>query len=419
MSNLLTQHEFEHVTLGLERDKPIIVGMSGGVDSSVTAALLHHLGFHVIGVTFQLHAKDKTCCSSIKDVMEAKSIADSIGIQHHAVNYVDRFNRTVMKNFIDEYSTGTTPSPCVRCNQYIKFDELLSFATGIGAQAMATGHYIRHRLVNGQIQFMRADDDNKDQTYFMSMVSRAQMQYIRFPLGCMLKTRVREIAAILGLSVAQKRDSQDLCFIQNGTYRSILSELAQKTQQGLIIDTSGNVLGRHDGIHNYTVGQRKGLSLPNGPWFVLEINAARNEITVGQHADLFKDEFVVHDLNALNDLIHSDNIHVKIRARNQPVECRLVRVEEDCRSVNMNDLTEHDDSEQDTATRMGSNGEGHAKDDSRSSSADDNAVRTASDTLWRVKLDQPTHSITPGQVCAFYHCDALVGGGRIWVDRAG
>ena len=362
LCDVLTKEEINYISSGLDKNREIIVCMSGGVDSSVTAALLSHLGFKVIGVTFQLHEAGKACCSSVKDVIEAKAVADSIKIRHRAIDYIDRFNRTVMHNFFDEYSNGTTPSPCVRCNQYIKFDHILSFATTqLNAQAIATGHYIMHQITNNDVQFLTANDPNKDQTYFMSMVSKTKTSMMRFPIGCMLKSRVRELAKIMNLKTAAKKDSQGLCFIQNGTYRSILSSLASKSKQGIIVDTNGNVLGTHNGIHNYTVGQRKGINASNGPWFVLEINANNNEIIVGRDEDRFRHEFYVHELNILDDRIYGD-IQVKVRSRNPSVKCNLLKYCENS---------------------------------------------------WIVQLDEPTHSIAPGQVCAFYCENMLIGGARI------
>lgn len=364
----LTAEEVEYITQGLSKKRPVIVGMSGGVDSSLTAALLHSLGFQVRGVTLQLHSKSKTCCSSVKDVIEAKETAEQIGIQHHAIHYVDRFNSTVMKDFINNYHNGYTPSPCILCNQYIKFDQLLSFSVYIGAQAMATGHYIKHVINDSGLKFAKAKDHIKDQTYFMSTVRASQVEFMRFPLGIFNKTRVRELSAIAGLRTATKKDSQDLCFVQNGTYRNILNELAKKTNKGIIRDIYGNVHGMHDGIHNYTVGQRKGLDLPSGPWFVIDIIADSNEVVIGRREELLKDVFNIDSLNLLycKDSQTSSQLkyikQVKIRSRNDIIDCE---------------------------------------------------VHHCGKEIYSVHLSKPTHSIAPGQFCAFYDDDILVGGGRI------
>ena len=336
----------------------IVVGMSGGVDSSVTAALLQRSGFNVVGVTLQLsnsEKKVKSCCSD-KDIQDAHDVAIHMGFPHYVLDYVDSFKAGVIDNFVEEYAAGFTPSPCVRCNQRIKFGDLLHFAKKVGADAVATGHYAKHILCDNQIMLARPKDIAKDQTYFMAMVNRDVINMIRFPLGPYLKPEVRQIAADLGLAIANKGDSQDLCFIQNGSYRDILKEIGQKAGRGIIVNSDDEVLGYHDGVHNYTVGQRKGIEISNGPWFVIKIIANENKVVVGRQSELLRDSFEVDQVNLMTDHM-PDQVLVQVRARHKPVLGSLI----------------------------GST----------------------------VHLHEPTTSIAPGQISAFYDGDTLLGGARI------
>jgi len=335
-----------------------IVGMSGGVDSSVTAALMHRAGFKVIGVTLQLSQAEKkirSCCSE-KDIQDAASVASHMGFPHYVLDYSKNFKEQVVDDFISEYNSGSTPSPCVRCNQKIKFGDLLDFATKLKADTVITGHYIKHKYSSGKTTFHRPKDMSKDQTYFMSLVRREVMDMVRFPLGIYTKTEVRQIAKDLDLIVATKSDSQDLCFVQSGSYREILQQLSIKTGKGMIVDLNNNILGSHDGIQNYTVGQRKGLNLPNGPWFVLKIIAEENKVIIGKQSDLERTTFIIDKLNLMVDHLPRELL-AQVRARANPVPCKI----------------------------------------------EDN----------RVILSEPVTSVAPGQICAFYSGDLLVGGAKI------
>lgn len=351
----------EYLSIGLEKNDLVIVGMSGGVDSSVTAALMHQAGFKIIGVTLKLgktEKKIKSCCSD-KDVQDAQDVAISMGFTHYTLDYYENFKEHVVDDFINEYSDGYTPSPCVRCNQKIKFGDLMRFAKKLGAKAVATGHYIKHmQNESGDISFCRAEDHNKDQTYFMSMVKKEYMNFIRFPLGTLTKPQVREIAEELNLSVAKKKESQDLCFIQDGSYRDMLKNLALHENKGVICDLKDNILGYHDGIENYTVGQRKGINISNGPWFVLKLIANENKVVIGRESDLEKSSFHIGEINIMSDEWFSQTgVLVKVRSRHNPIACYINNDE--------------------------------------------------------VVLSKPTISIAPGQICAFYFGDKLIGGARI------
>src|SRR6185369_2611766 len=245
----------------------VVVAMSGGVDSSVVAALLREQGYDVVGVTLQLYdhglalQKKGACCAG-QDIYDAHRVADKIGIPHYVLDYENRFSDAVMQDFADSYLAGETPIPCVRCNQRVKFRDLLETARDLGADALATGHYARRVAGRAGPELLRAADPAKDQSYFLFATTRAQLDLLRFPLGGMSKDETRSLAARLGLPVAAKPDSQDICFVPNGSYAAVVEKLRPgAAEPGDIVHVDGRVLGRHAGIIHYTVGQRRGLGI--------------------------------------------------------------------------------------------------------------------------------------------------------------
>jgi len=266
--------------------------MSGGVDSSVTAALLQREGHEVIGVTLQLYdagaAKRKGACCAGQDIYDAKRVAEKLGIAHYVLDYEQRFRERVIADFAETYAKGETPIPCVRCNERVKFADLMETARDLGAEALATGHYVRRVDGLNGAELHRATDETRDQSYFLFATTREQLSYLRFPLGGMEKPQVRAIAAELGLVNAEKPDSQDICFVADGRYASIVEKLKpDAVRSGDIVDEAGCLLGRHHGVIHFTVGQRKGLGLSgNGePLFVLSLDAARARVVVADALD--------------------------------------------------------------------------------------------------------------------------------------
>src|SRR5258707_10005280 len=271
------------------KETRVVAAMSGGVDSSVVAGLLTNEGYDVVGVTLQLYdhgaaARKRGACWAGQDIHDAKRFAERLGIAHYLLDYEERFRRGVMDDFAASYSRGETPIPCVRCNERVKFGDLLTLTRELGADALATGHYVRRIAGASGPELHRAQDDSRDQSYFLFATTREQLAMLRFPLGDMPKARVREIATELGLGNANKPDSQDICFVPQGRYSDVVKRLRPDAgEPGEIVDSEGRVLGTHPGIIHFTVGQRKGLGLAGNeePLFVMQLDARTRQVVVG------------------------------------------------------------------------------------------------------------------------------------------
>ena len=311
--------------------------MSGGVDSSVAAYLLKEQGYDVIGVTMQIWQEDKEYeereggCCSLSAVDDARRVADKIGIPFYVLNFRDSFKKNVIDYFIDEYMEGKTPNPCIACNKYLKFDELLKKAQGIGADYIATGHYAKIEEHNGRYILVKSDDDKKDQTYALYNMTQEQLAHTLMPCGEYTKDRIREIAKEIGLDVHNKKDSEEICFISDNNHGKYISEaMPGKVKQGNFVDKDGNILGKHKGIVYYTIGQRKGLGLAMGrPVFVTDINPLTNEVVVGAEEDIFKTDLICKDINfiAFDNLDKSLELKAKIRYSAKPASATITPLE--------------------------------------------------------------------------------------------
>jgi tRNA-specific 2-thiouridylase len=294
--------------VGLPVGARVVAAMSGGVDSTVTAALLKRAGYDVIGVTLQLYDhgaavhKAGACCAG-QDIHDARLAAERMGVPHYVLDYESRFREAVMEDFADAYLRGETPIPCVRCNQTVKFRDLLDIARDLGAEALATGHYVRRVAGPNGAELHRAADPSRDQSYFLFATTREQLEFLRFPLGDLPKHEVRAVAAELGLKVATKPDSQDICFVPEGRYTTIVDRLRpQGALPGDIVHLDGRVLGRHEGITRYTVGQRRGLNVAVGePLFVVRLDAERRQVIVGPREALLTGSLTMKEINWLGD----------------------------------------------------------------------------------------------------------------------
>lgn len=369
-----------------DKQPTIAVAMSGGVDSSVVAGLLHRQGYDCVGLTMQLWNQRRLpelanegasgrCCS-LDDVYDARAVASHVGIPYYVVNFEDRFEQHVVKPFVDEYLAGRTPIPCTLCNNFIKFDQFLEMADGVGAAKIATGHYaqIRYDEPTARWQMLRSADSTKDQTYFLFGLTQPQLARTMFPLGGMVKSEVRTLAEDLGLPVAEKPDSQEICFVPNGDYAAFIDAYFKEqgidagATRGEIVDTDGRKLGEHDGVHHFTVGQRKGIQIPKRkpePLYVIQTDPATQRIVVGSNEALLRAEFGVREVNWISIAPPATPVRADVRIRNK-----------------------HRPSPA-TLTPMG-------------------------DDRVQVRFDEPQRAVTPGQAAVFYQGELVLGGG--WIE---
>ncbi len=333
-------------SLGLNKkpsDTTVVVAMSGGVDSSTVAGMMKKDGYKVIGITLKLYddgkgvAESKQCCSG-QDIMDAKRVAHKLNIDHKILYYQDKFKQGVIDNFVDSYLKGETPIPCVQCNQTVKFKDLFGVSKELKADALVTGHYVKSITENNITNMYRAIDENRDQSYFLFNTTREQLNYLRFPLGGMLKGKTREIAKNLDLNVADKPDSQDICFVPNGDYVSVIQKFRPDSfQKGNIKNLNGEVIGVHDGIINFTIGQRKGIKISNKePLYVIKIDSDKNEILVGPKEKLGKKEILLKKINLLGESKDlKNNIYVKVRSTGNLLKANIELKENNTAKVNL------------------------------------------------------------------------------------
>jgi len=353
----------------------VVAAMSGGVDSCVVAALLKRDGFDVVGVTLQLYdhgaaVRKKGACCAGQDIHDAKRVAEKLAIPHYVLNYEERFRASVMEDFAETYARGETPIPCVRCNERVKFGDLLALAQELGADALATGHYVKRIVGANGPELHRAADMSRDQSYFLFATTPAQLDYVRFPLGDMRKSEVRAMATELGLAVADKPDSQDICFVPQGRYDSVVEKLKpDAARAGEIVDLQGRVLGQHSGVIHFTIGQHKGLGLSGhaGPLFVLTLDAKNARVVVGPREALRTQSILLREVNWLAPANCVLMCAVKVRSTRPPVPAR---------------------------------------------------VTPSGDRSAMVELLSPEEAVAPGQACVFYEENGsrVLGGG--WIARA-
>ncbi|MCO8017598.1 tRNA 2-thiouridine(34) synthase MnmA [Brevundimonas diminuta] len=328
--------------VGLPQGARVVAAMSGGVDSTVVAALLHKAGYDVVGVTLQLYdhgeaLKKKGACCAGQDIHDARLAADLIGIPHYVLDYENRFKDAVIDQFADSYLKGQTPVPCIRCNQTVKFRDLLDVARDLGAEAMATGHYVRRATHGNRSQMRKAVDHSRDQSYFLFATTQDQLDYLRFPLADLEKPQVRGVAASLGLRIASKPDSQDICFVPTGDYRTLIDRLRpQGREAGDIVHMDGRVLGRHSGITDYTIGQRRGLNVAVGePLFVTKLDPDNRRVIVGPREALLTARLTLEETNWLGDQATIEEaardgapVLARVRSTRQPSAAHLAWVDD-------------------------------------------------------------------------------------------
>ncbi len=321
-------------SIGIDKkpsDTKVVVAMSGGVDSSTVAGIMKKEGYKVIGITLKLYddgkdvAESKQCCSG-QDIMDAKRVAHKLDIDHKILYYQDKFKQGVIDNFVESYLKGETPIPCVQCNQTVKFKDLFQVSKELKADALVTGHYVKNITTENSNNMYRAVDETRDQSYFLFNTSREQLDYLRFPLGGMFKNETRQIAKRLDLNVADKPDSQDICFVPNGDYASVIQKFRPDSfQKGNIKNLDGDIIGVHDGIINFTIGQRKGIKVADkDALYVIKIDSVKNEIIVGAKEKLGRKTINLTDLNLLSEKKEFEkNIFVKVRSTGKLLQAKI------------------------------------------------------------------------------------------------
>ncbi|MFO0991596.1 MAG: tRNA 2-thiouridine(34) synthase MnmA [Hyphomicrobiales bacterium] len=330
--------------IGLPGSTRLVCAMSGGVDSSVVAGLAKAAGYEVVGITLQLYdhgqasRTSKACCAG-QDIHDARRVAAKLGIPHYVLDFESRFREAVIDDFADSYLRGETPVPCIRCNQTVKFADLMARAKELGAAALLTGHYVESRSREGgtgRRDLLSAADVARDQSYFLFATTQAQIDFLRFPLASLTKRETRQIAAELGLGVAEKPDSQDICFVPNGRYADVIAKLRPEAMEpGEIVHRDGRALGRHAGILNFTVGQRRGLGVAEGePLYVTGIDAPRRRVIVGPREALAEPEMFLNEVNWLGDNRLTGKpvpVYVRIRSTRAPVAAKVAATDEGVR----------------------------------------------------------------------------------------
>ena len=317
--------------LKLPKDTKVVVAMSGGVDSSSVAGLMKKENYDVVGVTLKLYddakssKQNRQCCAG-QDILDAKRVSQQLNINHKILYYQKKFKKDVIDSFVDSYTSGETPIPCVQCNQTVKFRDLYSYAKELKADALVTGHYVNRIKNNGNAEMYRATDLTRDQSYFLFTTTQEQLNFLRFPLGKMRKNETRKIASELNLNVADKPDSQDICFVPNGDYASVIRKYRPETfKEGDILDMEGKIIGKHDGIINFTIGQRKGIGIAHKePLYIVKINALENQVIVGNRESLLIKKIYLKDINLLSNVEkYNDNLFIKVRSTGRLIRAKI------------------------------------------------------------------------------------------------